>query len=117
MALGKYTEAETVLRECISIREKQSPQLWQLFHAKSLLGECLLGQRTFADAEPLLLAGYEGMEAREAFMPAYRKHELPAAADRLVQFYEATGKPETVAKWRSVRAKYGPVSAPFPREK
>src|SRR5262249_21360682 len=33
--------------------------------SKAQLGAALLGQKKYADAEPLLLAGYEGMKQRE----------------------------------------------------
>jgi hypothetical protein len=47
--------------------------------------------RSCAAAEPLLLSGYGRMKAREQYTPAYRKKELLAALERLVQLYEATG--------------------------
>ena len=40
------------------------------FHTRSLLGGALLGQKKYADAEPLLTTGYEGMKQREQTMPA-----------------------------------------------
>ena len=39
------------------------------FNTKSLLGGALLGQKKFAEAEPLLLAGYEGLKLREKTIP------------------------------------------------
>lgn len=53
------------LRESLAIREKTQPDAWTTFDSKSLLGGALLGQKKVADAEPLLLAGYEGMKKRE----------------------------------------------------
>ncbi len=35
----------------------------------SLLGGALLGQGRYAEAEPLVIGGYEGMKAREAKIP------------------------------------------------
>ena len=40
----------------------------------------LLGQERFADAEPLLLTGYEGMKQREKTIPQQSKLRLPEAA-------------------------------------
>ena len=65
----KWAEAETVLRECLAIREKAQPDDWSTFNTRSLLGGSLLGQKKFAEAEPLILAGYEGMKAREDKIP------------------------------------------------
>ncbi len=35
----------------------------------SMLGEALLGQGRFAEAEPLIVGGYEGMNALKAQIP------------------------------------------------
>ncbi len=51
-----FTEAEPILRECLSIREKTQPDEWTTFGTKSMLGGALLGQKKYADAEPLLLS-------------------------------------------------------------
>ena len=40
------------------------------------MGATLLGQKKYAEAEPLLLAGYEGMKQREAKIPAAGKIRL-----------------------------------------
>jgi eukaryotic-like serine/threonine-protein kinase len=56
-----FAEAEPLLRECLAIREKKEPEDWRTFNTQSMLGGALLGQKKYADAEPLLLKGYEGM--------------------------------------------------------
>ena len=56
-----------------------------------MLGAALLGQKKYSEAEPLLLAGYQGMKEREAKIPAPYKIRLVEALERLVQLYEATG--------------------------
>src|SRR5439155_3852454 len=63
----KADEAEPLLREALRIYEKQAPEAWYRFDAQSRLGECLAARARYAEAEPLLLAGYEGMcrRARE----------------------------------------------------
>ncbi len=95
-----FTEAEPLLRECLAIHEKTQPNAWTTFNTKSLLGGALLGQKKYADAEPLLLAGYEGMMQREAKIQAPAKARLPEAVERLVQLYEAMDKKDDAAKWR-----------------
>ena len=59
-----------------------------------------MGQKKYADAESLLLAGYEGMKKREAKIPPQGKVRLTEALERLVQLYEATNKKDETAKWR-----------------
>ena len=59
-----------------------------------------MGQRRYADAEPLLKAGYEGMKEREAKMPAGAEVRLTEAVERLVQLDDAWGKPDQAKQWR-----------------
>ena len=74
----------------------------------------MLGQRKYAEAEPLLLAGYEGMKVREKTIPPVGATRIPEALERLVQLYEATNKPDEAAKWQAERAKYPPAQPPLP---
>jgi tetratricopeptide (TPR) repeat protein len=101
LQLKAYAEAEPILRECLAIREKTQPDLWNTFTAKSMLGGALLGQKKYADAEPLLIAGYEGMKQREATIPPQARDRLTEALERLVQLYEATHKPDAAVRWRA----------------
>src|SRR5262249_47407651 len=61
----RYAEAEKLLRECLAIRMKKQPDDFRTFNARSHLGAALVGQQKYAEAESLLLAGYEGMKQRE----------------------------------------------------
>jgi hypothetical protein len=82
-----FAEAEPLLREALIIREKTQPDDWTTFNSQSLLGGALLGQKKYADAEPLLLKGYEGMKAHEKSIPPQGIIRLPEALERLVQLY------------------------------
>jgi WD40 repeat protein/serine/threonine protein kinase len=112
-----FTEAEPLLRECLALREKAEPDAWMTFNTRSLLGGALLGQKKYADAEPLLLKGYEGMKQREKAIPPQAATRIPEALDRLIELYTATDKPDEAKKWRDERAKYPPELAPMSREK
>jgi hypothetical protein len=103
LGCGQAAAAEPLLRECLAIREKTLPDDWTTFNTTSMLGGALLGQKKYADAEPLLLAGYQGMKQREKAIPAAGLVYLTEAVDRLVQLYEATGKPDEAARWRKER--------------
>jgi hypothetical protein len=96
----RYTEAETLLRECLKVREVIRPSDWGTFYTRSLLGEALLGMKKYTEAESLLLEGYEGMKQREAKIPLEGKYYLTEALERLVQLYEYTDKRDEAAKWR-----------------
>jgi hypothetical protein len=112
----QWTEAELLLRECLAIREKAQPDVWSTFNTQSLLGGALLGQQKYAEAEPLLLKGYEGMKQRENTIPPQAITRLPEALDRLIELSTATNQPEAAKKWQAERAKY-PEAALKPGEK
>jgi tetratricopeptide (TPR) repeat protein len=97
---NKYAEAESPLREGVELRVKLQPSAWSTFNAKRLLGTALLGQKGYANAEPLLLEGYEGMKQREAQIPLVAKVRLVEAAQELVDLYEAWDHLEQAARWR-----------------
>ena len=97
---GLFTRAEPILRECLAIRGRLLPDDWWTFHTRSQLGGSLLGQKKFAEAEPFILQGYEGLKAREAKIPAPSRKRLAEAAERVVKLYEAWGKPDKAAEWR-----------------
>jgi hypothetical protein len=96
----KPAEAELKLRECLAIRQKIQPDDWTTFAAKAMLGETLLEQKKYADAEPLLLSGYEGLKQREAKIPSQDKGRLTQTLERLVRLYEDLGKEDKVVRWR-----------------
>ncbi len=96
----RWNDAEKTARECLAMRQKKQPDNWRLFHTGSQLGAALAGEKQFAEAEPNLLEGYEGLKEREAKMPAQGKRALAAAAARIVPFYEAWGKKEKADEWR-----------------
>jgi tetratricopeptide (TPR) repeat protein len=97
----KWAEAEPVLRECLAVREKVLPDDWSRFNTTSQLGGALAGQGRYAEAEPLVVAGYEGMKAREARIPLSGRPRLSEAAARLVPLFEALGRPDAAASWRA----------------
>jgi eukaryotic-like serine/threonine-protein kinase len=109
--LKQYADAEPVLRECVALREKLSKESlagtsgsvlapWQVANAKSLLGGALLGQKKYADAEPLLLAGAEELQKEAKAIPPQGMGNIAEAIGRLVELYEATGNTDEAAKWR-----------------
>jgi len=97
---GESAKAEALLRECSAIGEKKQPDAWTTFDTKSLLGAALLGQKKYSEAEPLLLAGYQGLKQREARIPVSGGSRLVGALERLVQLYEALGKKHEAKEWR-----------------
>jgi serine/threonine protein kinase len=97
----KLSEAEAALRESLAICEKKEPQTWRTFDTRSRIGEALLGQKKYADAEPLLLSGYEGLRQRASTIPPAEASALTGALERIVLLYEAWGKPDMANEWRA----------------
>jgi hypothetical protein len=90
----------------VALREKVQPDDWRMCDAQSMLGGALLGQKKYAEAEPLLLKGYQGMKQREKKIPEQGKIRLPEAIDRLIELYTTTDRPDEAKKWRAERARY-----------
>jgi serine/threonine protein kinase len=100
----RYSEAEQLAREVIALYEKNEKNLntemdWRLPHVKNVLGGALLGQKKYAEAEPLL-QGYEGMKRGEATMVAQWRYRLTEAGERVIRYYEETNQPEKAREWR-----------------
>ena len=67
----------------------------------SQLGGALLGQGRYAEAEPLIVPGYEGVKRREAKIAVPEKFRLREAAERVVRLYEDWGKTEQATAWKA----------------
>jgi tetratricopeptide (TPR) repeat protein len=100
VAAGRWAEAERVLLDCLAICDQKRPDDWHRFQARSLLGAALLGQQKYAEAEPHLVQGYEGLKQRADRIPVHEKTRLTDALERLVQLYDSTGRPQEAARWR-----------------
>jgi hypothetical protein len=67
----------------------------------SLLGGALLGRGRYAEAEPLVVAGYRGMKDRADRLPMWERSYLLAAAERVVRLYEEWGRPDQASAWKA----------------
>ena len=96
---GEPTVAEEVFRDWLALRRRVLPGHWTVDHARFCVGSALLAQGNYAQAEPLLLAGYQGLsDKREALS----QKELPAKAiERLIELYSSWGRPDEAEKWRT----------------
>ena len=79
---------------------RQLPDDWARYDALGMLGESLLGERRYSEAEPAIVFGYEGMAAHGEQVPASERPRLREAAERVVRLYEEWGKPEEAAGWK-----------------
>jgi tetratricopeptide (TPR) repeat protein len=95
------TRAERILRTALAIHEKNNPDEWVVFETRSLLGDSLLQQKKYAEAEDLLLSGYDGLKSREDKIPGPYKKGLAEAGSRLIRLYEEWGKKARADEWRA----------------
>jgi tetratricopeptide (TPR) repeat protein len=89
LAMDAYSDAEEVLHEVLEIYEELNPDDWKTFCVKSMLGEALMGQQHYAEAESLLIEGYDGLVKCEESLPPVVRKSLTESLERLVRLYEA----------------------------
>jgi RNase P/RNase MRP subunit POP5 len=109
---GKNAEAEKTLREALAAYEKNNPDAWQRYNCESLLGASLAGQRRLAEAEPMLVDGYQGLVQRQAGIARQNRHYLDEARNALVRLYTDWGKPDKAAE---AQARFAADTGAHPR--
>jgi serine/threonine protein kinase len=92
-----YVRAESWANTALAIVEKNGSRGWERSYAQSQLGECLSGQKKYSAAEPLLLAGYEGL-VRSA-IPVAERSVLDETGLWIIQLYHDWKKPAKAAEW------------------
>jgi eukaryotic-like serine/threonine-protein kinase len=97
---GHYGQAEALLREALKGYLKVRPDFWARFDVESTLGASLAGQKRYAEAEPLLLSGYEGMSRLEASIPPINKPSVQRAGEWIAALYQSSGQTAKAAEWR-----------------
>ena len=97
-ATRRPAEAEPLLREALAVLETRVPR-----HSNPMatmlgnLGECLAAQARYAEAEPLLKESYEIVKT--VHVP--ESPVLEEARQHLISLYDAWGKPQQAAVYRS----------------
>ena len=90
--------ADPLAREALQMLRKALPAgHWRIADGESVLGGVLTAQRRFEEAEPLLTLSYPIMKAKRG----ERDPRTQKAVDRLVDLYQAWGKPEKLAVFRA----------------
>jgi hypothetical protein len=98
-AQGKFAESEPLARKAFETDSIKRPDSWQRFYAESLVGAGLAGEKRFAEAEPLLLAGYQGMAARQERMGVFNSYYPERAREAIVRLYQAWGKTDKASEF------------------
>jgi len=96
---GNYAEAERLQRRAIAVYLKSlKPDHWMVHRSRSHLGVCLTKLKRYREAEEQLLMAYAGLKAARG-----ESHELTRrTVSRLIELYEAWGKPEQAAPYHSL---------------
>ncbi|MBX7105458.1 MAG: serine/threonine-protein kinase [Gemmataceae bacterium] len=95
----QYDKAEPLAREDLAWREKKEPDDRLTIEMRVLLGESLLGQKKYAEAEPLLVKAYDEMKAKPLDSNG-QSLKPEAVAALLAQLFEAQGQADKVAVWK-----------------
>ena len=108
LAQQNYAEATTLLREGLRLTEKHDVDAGYRFYVMNLLGASLAGQKKYADAEPFLLESCQGLQQRQSSVPLFLNapRRIKESLERLVQLYEAWGKPAQAAEWKEKLAAF-----------
>jgi tetratricopeptide (TPR) repeat protein/predicted Ser/Thr protein kinase len=101
--------AEPLLRECLEIRRTGLPEDDRsIAETESLLGGCLTALGRYDEAEPLLLESYPRIRSA-AEEP---DKQARAACQRIIELYDAWGKPDQAAEWRAQLEQYRATTQP-----
>jgi serine/threonine protein kinase len=114
---GGLDEAVAALRESLDIRERLQPDDWQTFDTRSVLGGMLLEAKQYAEAEPLINNGYEGLYQRRDQIPLALKPHLKTALERQIRLYQLTNRPELADQSTARLASLDQPAAPDPDPK
>ncbi|MSU49429.1 MAG: tetratricopeptide repeat protein [Opitutus sp.] len=113
LAEEKFDDAEAATRNSLKIRENLIPNDWSVHHAHHMLGAAKAGQgkvlgatkagqERMAEAETLLIDGFQGMKDRYVSIPTFHKARLGEAALRIKKYFLDRGMSKEAAKWQAV---------------
>ena len=88
-----------MIQEALAIFRVKMPGQWWIEYAESVRGACLTGLGRYAEAEPLLLGAYPVLQKNPD--AAVRRDAL----GRIVELYQAWGKPDKAADFRALSPK------------
>jgi len=102
---GRPAEAEKEVRRVLTAAKRAGHKLGVPL-AQSLLGECLARQQRFAEAEALVKTGYQGLVA----LWGAEDPRTRAALRRVIDLYQAWGRPQAAASYRAKLPPPAPTS-------
>jgi len=106
--LRQLEEAEQLIRECLDIRRQLLPDHWLYHNAMGLLGETLVGRARYEQAETILIESHDRLYEDPSAPPA----RTADALQRIIELYEAWGRPDQADTWRAKRARETDTDSP-----
>jgi eukaryotic-like serine/threonine-protein kinase len=98
-AKGQYGEAMQLYRQALDTFSKSlPPDHWMVNLTRSRMGGCLNRLRRYREAEEQLLAAHAGLKTARGDQNALTRK----AVSRLIELYEAWGKPDQAAPYRAL---------------
>ncbi len=94
-------QAEPLLRESMTIRQRLAPESWSTYDTVAMLGETLLKQEDYAEGEGLLVAANQGMKLHAATAPSIAKGRRATVLEQLIEAATAMDHPNDVNKWEA----------------
>ena len=95
---GRFAEGDSLMRHGLAIVDARAPKQSNVRGVTlGSLGECLSTRKQYSEAEPLLKESYEILKA----IHVPQSPVLEEARQRLVSLYDAWGKPQEAAHYRS----------------
>lgn len=86
---SRPVDAEKFFREAVELRSKSANEGWETWVARGYLGETLLAQSRFEEAEPLLRDCEAGLRKELPKIPAGSRKEIEQASARLEKLHAA----------------------------
>lgn len=118
---GNPVEGEAVARQAVAVRRKIHPaDHWQIPASEFTVGESLLKQKRYPEAETLFLGVFADLQkhgpASNELLYSFWRDRLKYTATFLTEIYEATGQPGKGVEWKKQIAIFSApdVAAPLP---
>jgi serine/threonine protein kinase/tetratricopeptide (TPR) repeat protein len=110
---GKFQDATAVLSGALKGYERAMPQSWERYNCEALLGASLAATRRFAEAEPLLASGFEGMAARRDAATPEMRSQMADAGAQIIKLYTDWNRADRAAEWtEKVQRSAAPTTKP-----
>ena len=102
---GDLAKTKETLRESIQLRREHFPDHWETYDTIAYFGAVMAMFELHEEAEPLLLEGIQGLQARLKTDPVFKLSVIESPLQSLIDSYKKLNKPEEAAKWQAALEK------------